>query len=137
MRICGRVPAGKGCSAELMIARDNEPECQPRASLVITMRKNLLTFLDDCRKHGSQTALAHRRGLRVSRWSYARLRSTAFQFARELEARNISKAERVLFWAESSPEWVACFFGCLLRGVIVVPLDFESSPAFATRVQLP
>src|SRR5713101_9026994 len=99
------------------------------------MRKNLLTFLDDCRKHGSETALAHRRGLRVSRWSYARLRSTAFQCARELEARNISKADRVLFWAESSPEWVACFFGCLLRGVIVVPLDFESSPEFATRVQ--
>lgn len=99
------------------------------------MRKNLLTFLDDCRKHGSQTALAHRRGLRVSRWSYGLLRTTAFQFARELEARNISKGDRVLFCAESSPEWVAAFFGCLLRGVIVVPLDFESSPEFATRVQ--
>jgi long-chain acyl-CoA synthetase len=99
------------------------------------MRTNLLTFLDDCEKHGSQTALAHRRGLRVSRWSYARLRATAFQFARELEARAVSKGDRVLFWAESSPEWVAAFFGCLLRGVIVVPLDFESSPEFATRVQ--
>ena len=99
------------------------------------MRKNLLTFLDDCERHGSQTALAHRRGLRVSRWSYTRLRATAFQFARELEVRNISKGDRVLFWAESSPEWVAAFFGCLLRGVIVVPLDFESSPEFATRVQ--
>ena len=101
----------------------------------MNMRKNLLTFLDDCQKHGSQTALAHRRGLRVSRWSYARLRTTAFQFARELEARNISKGDRVLIWAESSPEWVAAFFGCLLRGVIVVPLDFESSPEFAIRVQ--
>lgn len=99
------------------------------------MRKNLLTFLDDSQKHGSQTALAHRRGLRVSRWSYARLRTTAFQFARELESRNISKGDRVLIWAESSPEWVAAFFGCLLRGVIVVPLDFESSPEFAIRVQ--
>src|SRR6266404_1930538 len=99
------------------------------------MRKNLLTFLDDCRKHSSQTALALRRGLRVSRWSYARFRTMAFQFARELDARNRSKGDRVLFWAESSPEWVAAFFGCLLRGVIVVPLDFESSPEFATRVQ--
>jgi long-chain acyl-CoA synthetase len=99
------------------------------------MRNNLLTFLDDCEKSGSQTALAHRRGLRVSYWSYTRLRATAFQFARELEARNISKGDRVLFWAESSPEWVAAFFGCLLRGVIVVPLDFECSPEFAARVQ--
>jgi long-chain acyl-CoA synthetase len=100
------------------------------------MRKTLLTFLDDCEKHGSQTALAHRRGLRVSRWSYQRLRTTAFQVARELEFRNISKGDRILFWAESSPEWVAAFYGCLLRGVIVVPLDFESAPEFVFRVQL-
>src|SRR5713226_8149655 len=99
------------------------------------MRKNLLSFLDDCRKRGSQTALAYRRGFRVSRWSYGRLRTAAFQFARELEARDISKGDRVLVWAENSPEWVTAFFGCLLRGVIVVPLDFESLPEFATRVQ--
>jgi len=108
-----------------------------KASLLLidTMRKNLLSFLDDCEKHGSQTALAHRRGLRLSPWSYSRLRTTAFQFARELEARNISKGDRVLVCAENCPEWVAAFFGCLLRGVIVVPLDFESSPEFAARVQ--
>ena len=99
------------------------------------MRKNLLSFLDDFKKHGSQTALAHRRGLRVSRWSYLRLRKGAHQFARELEIRNISKGDRVLVWAANSPEWVTAFFGCLLRGVIVVPLDFESLPEFAARVQ--
>lgn len=99
------------------------------------VRKNLLSFLDDCLRHGSQTAFAHRRGLRASRWSYTRLRSTAFQFARELEAQNISKGDRVLMWAANSPEWVTAFFGCLLRGAIVVPLDFESSAEFASRVQ--
>ena len=100
------------------------------------MRKNLLTFLDDCLQNGDEIALAYRRGLRVSRWSYARLRKTAFQFARELAARGISKGDRVLFWAENSPEWVAAFFGCLVSGVIVVPLDFESSSEFAGRVQM-
>jgi long-chain acyl-CoA synthetase len=99
------------------------------------MRKNLVSFLDDSQKHGSQTALVYRRGLRVTRWSYTCLRETAFQFARALEARGLSKGDRVLFWAESSPEWVAAFFGCLLRGVIVVPLDFDSSPEFTNRVQ--
>jgi len=99
------------------------------------MRRNLLSFLDDFEKHGSQTALAHRRGLRIRSWSYERLRLTTFQVARELEQRDISKGDRVLFWGENSPEWVAAFFGCLLRGVIVVPLDYESSPEFAARVQ--
>jgi len=99
------------------------------------MRNTLLSFLDDFDKHGLQTALAHRRGLRIQSRSYARLRMVTFQVARELEERNISKGDRVLFWAENSPEWVAAFFGCLLRGVIVVPLDFEGSPEFAARVQ--
>jgi len=99
------------------------------------MRTNLLSFLDDCESHGSQTALALRRGLRVERWSYSSLRVAAFGVAGELAARGISKGERVLFWAGNSPGWVAAFFGCLLRGAIVVPLDYESSPDFAARVQ--
>src|SRR5262245_36584885 len=99
------------------------------------MRNHLLTFLDDCLEHPSEIALASLRGLRVSRWSYARLRTSAFQFARELETLGISKGDRVLVWANNSHEWVASFFGCLLRGVIVVPLDAESSIEFAARVQ--
>ncbi len=102
---------------------------------LVIVRRNLLSFLDDCLKHGSQTAFAHRRGLRSWCWTHARLRGTVFQFARELEAQNISKGDRVLIWAENSPEWVTAFFGCLLRGAIVVPLDFESSVEFASRVQ--
>ncbi len=99
------------------------------------MRNNLLSFLDDCAARGDATAFAHRRGLRVARWSYAQLRATAFQFARELESRDIARGDRVLLWAENSAEWVAAFFGCLLRGVIVVPLDMESAPEFVRRVQ--
>jgi long-chain acyl-CoA synthetase len=99
------------------------------------MRETLLTFLGDCRAHGEQTAVAHEAGVRLSRWSYARLASSAFQFARELEARGIGAGDRVLFWGENRPEWIACFYGCLLRGVVVVPLDLKSAPDFVARVQ--
>ena len=99
------------------------------------MRETLLSFLDDCIAHGEQTAVTHWRGLRLVRWSYARLASCAFQFARELEARGIGHGDRVLFWSENSPEWIAAFYGCLLRGAVVVPLDLKSAPDFAARVQ--
>jgi len=99
------------------------------------MRETLLSFLDDCTARGEQTAVAHWRGLRISRWSYARLASSAFQFARELEARGIGRGDRVLFWSENSPEWIVAFYGCLLRGAVVVPLDLKSAPDFAARVQ--
>ncbi len=99
------------------------------------MRENLVSFLDDWGRRGDEHAIAQRNGLRVARWSYAELRSLAFQFARELEARGVEKGDRVLFWARNSAEWVAAFFGCLLRGVIIVPLDLESTPEFVGRIQ--
>ncbi|HET6973314.1 MAG TPA: AMP-binding protein [Pyrinomonadaceae bacterium] len=99
------------------------------------MRETLLSFLDDCRAHGEQTAVTHEAGARPSRWSYAHIASSASQFARELETRGVSTGDRVLFWGESRPEWIACFYGCLLRGAVVVPLDLKSVPDFVVRVQ--
>jgi len=71
----------------------------------------------------------------MTRWSYARLARTAVQFARELELRGIGKGDSVIFWGENCPEWIAAFFGCLLRGAIVVPLDEQSAPDFADRAR--
>src|SRR5882672_3084727 len=99
------------------------------------MPKTVVNYLDDFLSRGNETAFAHRHGLRVKRWSYRQIATTAMRFARELEARRIAKGDRVLLWARNSPEWVSAFFGCLLRGVIVVPLDLQSEPGFVKRVQ--
>ncbi|HEV2707317.1 MAG TPA: AMP-binding protein [Pyrinomonadaceae bacterium] len=98
-------------------------------------RTSIASFLADAARRGRATAFVHRRGLRVERWSYGRLAETAYAFARELEARGIGRGDRVLFRAENCAEWAAAFFGCVLRGAIVVPLDVESAPDFAARVQ--
>jgi long-chain acyl-CoA synthetase len=100
------------------------------------MRQTLLSLLDNCASRTEETAIIHWRGLRISRWSYGRLAATAYQFARELESRNVGKGACVLLWGENSPEWVAAFFGCLLRGAVAVPLDKLSAPDFVLRVQL-
>src|SRR5256714_1855245 len=99
------------------------------------MRSTINSYLNDYLKRGAETAFANRRGLRHERWSYRRVAETAFRFARELDARGISRGERVVLWAGNSAEWVAAFFGCTLRGVVVVPLDVESAPDFVARVQ--
>ena len=41
----------------------------------------------------------------------------------------------MVFWGENRPEWIAAFWGCVLRGAIVVPLDYRSSPELLQRVQ--
>jgi long-chain acyl-CoA synthetase len=99
------------------------------------MRTTLASYLNDFLSRDNETAVAHTHGLRVKRWSYSHIAKTAFRLARELEARRIAKGDRVLLWAGNTPEWVSVFFGCLLRGVIVVPLDRQSEPGFVKRVQ--
>src|SRR5262245_9340172 len=98
-------------------------------------RTTIASYLSDFRSRGDEIAFSHREGLRVKRWSYGEIATTAFQFARELEGRGVGKGERVLFWARNRPEWVACFFGCALRGAIAVPIDLHSEADFVSRVQ--
>jgi len=99
------------------------------------VRKTIHSLLDQALTRSDEIAVARQRGLRVTRWSYARLARTAFQFARELESRGIDKSDRVIFWGANSPEWIAAFFGCLLRGAVAVPLDEQSAPDFADRAR--
>lgn len=99
------------------------------------VRTTLTSYLSDFSSRGNETAFAHRRGLRLVRWSYGKVARAAFQFARELEARGVAKGDRVILWAANRPEWVAAFFGCLVRGAIVVPLDVQSEPGFVSRVE--
>jgi long-chain acyl-CoA synthetase len=99
------------------------------------MRTTLASYVDDFLARDNQTAFAHRSGLRLNRWSYSQIGRTALRCAQDLQARKIAKGDRVLLWAANSPEWVSAFFGCLLGGVIVVPLDLQSEPEFAKRVQ--
>ena len=60
---------------------------------------------------------------------------TARRTARELESRGIAKGDRILLCGENSPEWVAVFWGCLLRGAVIVPLDKDSTEEFLFAVQ--
>ena len=90
------------------------------------MRSTINSYLEDYLRRGALTAFAHRRGLRLVSWSYGRVAETAYRFARELEARGVSKGERVLLWAANGPEWVAAFFGCALRGVVSARASAES-----------
>jgi len=97
-------------------------------------RSSLLEYIPNFLSWDEETAYVQPLGYRTVRWSYRRIIQTAFQFARELEMRAISKGERVLLWGPNSAEWVAVFLGCMLRGVIVVPIDDIALPEFVLRV---
>ena len=66
--------------------------------------------------------------------TYADLANLSQRFAAELMRRKIVAGDRVVLWGQNSAEWIAAFFGCVLRGVLVVPLDAAGGLDFAQRV---
>src|SRR5690242_16946284 len=97
-------------------------------------RRSVTSYLKNFLQRGSDIAYVQLLGYRTVRWTYRQVAETAFRFARELESRGIEKGQCVLLWGANSAEWVAVFFGCALRGVIVVPIDDAATADFARRV---
>ena len=73
-------------------------------------------------------------GYRRRGHSYEEVGRAARAFAAKLAGAGFSKGDKVVFWGENRPEWVVCYWGCLLMGVIAVPIDYRSSVDFVLRV---
>lgn len=99
-------------------------------------RPHLGSLLRDLERRGDEPAIVSKHGLRTVRTSYRQLARLAGRCSRELESRGITKGDRVVIWGANGSEWIAAFFGCILRGVIPVPLDVAGSPEFVRRVIL-
>ncbi len=84
--------------------------------------------------HARKRAYGQKQGYRMQRFTYGQVSDLASRFARELEARQIKKGDRVVLWGQNSAEWVATFFGCVISGVVVVPMDAGALPDFVRKV---
>ena len=66
--------------------------------------------------------------------TYAEAARAAAAFAARMREAGILKGDRIVIWGENRPEWVSAVWGCLLEGVVAVPVDFRSSGAIMARV---
>lgn len=102
------------------------------------MREHLATLIDDFRRPDSKMsrdiAVVHYHGNRRYATTYGALAQWAGRFAAYLAEHKIVQGDRVLIWAENSADWVVAFYGCMMRGVLAVPLDAAGSADFAARV---
>jgi long-chain acyl-CoA synthetase len=97
-------------------------------------RENLLSLFRDFATHRDDIAIIQKHGYRRETWTYAKLLETAKGCALFLRQNGVKTGDRVLLWAPNSAEWVAVFWGCLLRGAVVVPMDEGASADFVERV---
>ena len=98
------------------------------------MRDHLATLLYDLRLHHREVAVVRYQGNRRRVTTYGEIARLAGRFAALLVQQGIGPGDRVLLWSENSAEWIAAFYGCMLRGVLAVPLDAIGTAEFAGRV---
>jgi long-chain acyl-CoA synthetase len=96
-------------------------------------RDTLIDFFDDLARARGEF-LVHDDGFRSRRYTYEQVGHAARGFAGRLNNAGLAKGDKVVFWCENCPEWIVAFWGCLLAGIVVVPVDYRASPEFLGRV---
>ena len=87
---------------------------------LITIRGEFLVYDDGYRRRGH---------------TYEEVGRAARGFAVRLAAAGVRDGDKVVFWGENRPEWIVCYWGCLISGVVVVPIDYRSSSDFVRKVR--
>jgi len=96
-------------------------------------RDTLIDFFHDlARARGD--FLVYDDGFRSRSYTYEQVGRAARGFAARLQTLGLHKGDKVVFWSENRPEWLVAFWGCVIVGVIVVPIDYRASPDFLARV---
>jgi long-chain acyl-CoA synthetase len=96
-------------------------------------RRTLIDFFEDLSGIRGEF-LVFDDGYRTWSLTYRDTTERARAFAARLHAEGIVQGQHVVIWAENRPEWVVALWGCLLRGVVLVPIDYRASADFLQRV---
>src|ERR1700693_5864645 len=96
-------------------------------------RDNLLDFFHDFADLPNEF-LIYDDGFRSHHYRYNEVAAKARAFAVRLREAGIGKDDKLILYGENRPEWIIALWGCLLEGVIVVPIDYRSSGGFVQRI---
>lgn len=97
-------------------------------------RPNLLSLFAEFERYWRDVAVVQRRGYRRESFTYAEVADLARFCARKLKENGLRTGDRVILWGPNNAQWMAAFWGCLLRGAVAVPIDDGATDAFAERV---
>src|SRR3954452_25080947 len=84
--------------------------------------------------YAHRPALVMRQGLRDERWTYGRLQQASEDWAGFFESRGLEPGQRVLVQSHGSPTLIAAMFGAFRAGLVLVPLDSQSTMPFIRQV---
>ncbi len=96
-------------------------------------RETLLDFFEDFSAL-PDAFLVHDDGFRSRTFTYREVAAHARAFAARLHAAGFARDDKIILYGENRPEWIMALWGCLLAGVIAVPIDYRSSTEFVARI---
>jgi len=96
-------------------------------------RDTLLDFFQDFAGLDDEF-LIYDDGFQARHYRYRDIAERARGFAARLREAGIGRDHKVILYGENRPEWIVAFWGCLLEGVIAVPIDYRASQEFVERV---
>ena len=96
-------------------------------------RDSLLDFFHEIERSDAEFVI-YDDGLRRRSFSYRQIGQLARAFAARLRAHGIERQAKVIVWGENRAEWLVAFWGCLLEGVVVVPIDYRASASLLHTV---
>src|SRR5579883_349422 len=94
----------------------------------------LARYVSDLADLGARLAIEDRGVARVHKLAYRDLIGKAFTLRNLLQSR-IAPGDRVMLWGPSGAAWAIAYYGCLLAGAVIVPVDANFSAAYTTRIQ--
>ena len=106
--------------------REQNHNLQVRRETLVDFFADLITFRGDF--------LVYDDGYKRRVHTYADVGRAARGFAARLTAAGVRQGDKVIVWGENRPEWIACYWGCLIAGIVVVPIDYRSSAEFVHKV---
>jgi long-chain acyl-CoA synthetase len=99
------------------------------------MKQLLTTLLEEsAKKFPKKPALTMQMEYRTVQLSYEEVYSLSKKIACFLSANEIEKGDKIILLAPNSPYWICMFWGGLLNGVVLIPLNTQSTPEMIERV---
>jgi long-chain acyl-CoA synthetase len=97
------------------------------------LRRTLIDFFADLSATPGEFVV-YDDGYRSWSYTYGDIAQAAHVFAERLRKDGIVAGQAVAVWGENRAEWIIALWGCLLEGVVLVPIDYRASADFLERV---
>src|SRR5215203_5512364 len=86
-------------------------------------------------RYGDRIAFVEQGLYRSRSFTYRKIAEGMLRVAGTLHQQGIAPGDRVVLWGANTARWAMTFYGCILAGAVVVPIDASFSQSFVDKIK--